>query len=194
MVAMWMMLAVAQAGPPVVMAGGLRNTVSAFDGAGQTGLGGGGQLRVRIGDRVGSEWFADAITAPVDGGGRRVDDHIGWSLMLYPTRASTTKTVVPYLLAGHCFDYSKLVVPGARTQDRWSSAIQGGLGGHLNLSRAFDVSLSGQYMLHLGDHHLVVPSDGHRSHDHQPAHRGGSLEGHLLVNLSVNFRFKNPEA
>ena len=75
---------------------GVRNTFSTF----------GGQFRVQLSNRINTEWFADFINEDIDGLATRNDYHIGWSVMIYPFNTQTK--VVPYLLAGHCFDYTKV--------------------------------------------------------------------------------------
>src|SRR6476620_6775233 len=88
---------------------GVRNTVSAFSDDGATGFGYGGQFRIRVLSRVNTDWFADYITTDIAGLARREDLHIGWSVLTYPFNYQTTKgKVTPYILAGHCFDYTKV--------------------------------------------------------------------------------------
>jgi len=176
---------------PVVLGAGLRSTVSLFnqgsfdEGA---GLGTGGQLRVQVGQRVGSEWYYDYLTNQVDDGARRVDEHIGWSILFYPWRADHTRRLTPYVLSGHCFDYTRLSVSDGHHEDsadRWSSAVQVGAGSQLNITPDVDLSLAGQYMIHLGND---LHYDGHAAH--RSGH--GTLEGHVLITASVNWRFRNP--
>jgi opacity protein-like surface antigen len=166
---------------------GQRTTLSTFNHGGKespaTGIG--GQFRVRLSDRVNTEWFADYLPATNELT-RREDYHIGWSVMFYPF-AFGSERFVPYVLAGHCFDYTKYTELADRSNgiDRWSSAIQAGIGTHINLTERLDLSLSSQYMAHLGtDVHAhsfgnVVTFE---------SHKGGTLEGHLLFTLSVNFK------
>ena len=60
---------------------GVRNTVSAFSDDGAHGFGYGGQFRIRISKRMNTDWFADYITTDIGGIARRVDEHIGWSVV-----------------------------------------------------------------------------------------------------------------
>jgi opacity protein-like surface antigen len=186
---------------------GLRNTTSLFGNDGHVGMGVGGQFRLRISDRLNTEFFADYITTDVGGLGRRTDGHIGWSVMFYPFEV-TDKVVTPYILAGHCFDYTK-VSPNStiyqdrsdEARDRWSSAVQMGLGTNFNLSDKANLSLSAQYMMHLGeDIHSSIDDhcecgietlevttgsdDGHDDHSHS----GTTLEGHVFITLSLNIK------
>lgn len=165
---------------------GQRTTVSTFNHEDQrSALGLGGQFRIRLSDRVNTEWFADYLPA-TNAFTRREDYHIGWSVLYYPLNTGD-KRLTPYILAGHCFDYTNHVDLGNRDNriNRWSSAVQAGLGTHVNLTERLDVSLSSQYMIHLGtDVHSHV-EDGVVTFE---AHKGGSLEGHLLFTLSVNYK------
>lgn len=175
---------------------GVRNTFSTFGATENLGVGFGGQFRIRVSNRINTEWFADFINEDIDGLATRNDYHIGWSVMIYPF--NTKAKLVPYVLAGHCFDYTKVRTTyniytsnPPQTVSRLSSATQVGLGTHINLSEIVDISLSSQYMMHLG-------SDVHaETHEHngvkeihiaKEGHNGFSLEGHLLFTLSVNFK------
>lgn len=175
---------------------GVRNTFSTFGATENLGVGFGGQFRIRVSNRINTEWFTDFINEDIDGLATRNDYHIGWSVMIYPF--NTKAKLVPYVLAGHCFDYTKVRTTyniytsnSPQTVSRLSSATQVGLGTHINLSEIVDISLSSQYMMHLG-------SDVHaETHEHngvkeihiaKEGHSGFSLEGHLLFTLSVNFK------
>ena len=175
---------------------GLRQTVSLFGHSGYPGYGSGGQFRIRLGERLNTEWFADYLTTPYGDSGKRIDGHIGWSVMFYPF-STAGKKFVPYIIAGHCFDYTRITPfntlnesRAGEAQSRWSSATQAGIGVHYNLSDRFDLTFKSQYMIHLGEeiHAEVIEQNGteyllmdHHSH-------GGTLEGHLLLTLSLNYR------
>lgn len=166
---------------------GQRTTLSTFNGDHErAAVGLGGQFRLQLSDRVNTEWFMDYL--PVTNQfTRRNDLHIGWSVMFYLLSNPTPK-VQPYILAGHCFDRTLQTELANRSNkiDRWSSAVQGGLGVHFNLTPRFDISLSSQYMIHLGtDIHSHVEEDGSV---HFEKHKGGSLEGHLLTSLTLNYK------
>lgn len=170
---------------------GLRSTASLFSAESASGFGTGGQFRIRLGDRLNTEWYADLIKNNIEDLGSRTDSHIGWSVMFYPGKIDTK--ISPYLIAGHCFDYTKVVSFSTPTKpvaevDRLSSAVQVGLGTSWNISERVNFSLSSQYMMHLGeDIHAEV--HGHHGvnelHIEQGEHTG--VEGHLLVTLSMNF-------
>lgn len=175
---------------------GMRSTLSLFGNHGNTGNGIGGQFRLRVSDRLNTEWFADFIQTDLSGLGQRSDIHIGWSVMFYPLASTLHKPVDPYILAGHCFDYTDITAyrhhgPN-ESKNRLSSAVQVGLGTHFNITDKTDISLSTQYMLHLGDDiHTGIDShhgenELHIEENHEHSELG--LEGHLLVTLSVNIK------
>ena len=177
---------------------GMRNTISTFNSTGNAGVGFGGQFRIRLGNRINTEWFADFIAEDIEGLAKRNDHHIGWSVMFYPFNPSGKK-VVPYILAGHCFDYTKISpVINYYDQDyqndasRLSSATQAGLGLHIYIADNFNLSVSSQYMIHLGNdiHTEIYEHNGHKEihieqHD---ANESLSLEGHLLFTISLNYK------
>jgi hypothetical protein len=91
------------------------------------------------------------------------------------------------VLAGQCFDYTKQQANDDPTNiaERWSSAVQAGLGTHLNLTDRSDISIVGQYMVHLGTDIHAHEHDGEVEFHQEP---GASLEGHLLLHLSFNYK------
>lgn len=167
---------------------GMRTTVSTFNEGqfGNVGMGVGGQFRIQFADQVNSDWFFDYITGDEGDFAHRTDYHIGWSVIFYPSKRLDMK-VRPYILAGHCFDYTKLVDNSNRNNymERWSSAVQGGGGMHFNLSPRLDLSLVGQYMIHLG-------TDVHAEYEANAVtfrqEKGASLEGHLLFHVGINYK------
>jgi hypothetical protein len=174
---------------------GGRNTVGFFNSHGSASYGMGGQFRIRLSERVNTEWYADYITSHLDHKVGRTDYHIGWSVFYYylPQEPLRTPKVLPFVEAGHCFDYTALTILGTigngPTKQRWSSAVQMGTGAHFNLTNRFDVTLKVQYMLHLG-------GDIH-AHEHHPGHyvleehTGFEREGHILSTISVNYKLGN---
>jgi hypothetical protein len=167
---------------------GVRTTISTFNHGkfNNTGTGVGGQFRLQLADRVNSDWFFDYITGDIEDFASRTDYHIGWSVLFYPTKNAEVKAR-PYILAGHCFDYTRLTDNSNQNNfmERWSSAVQGGAGVHFNLSQRLDLSVVGQYMIHLGNH-----VDAHL-HDGQVdfhTESGASLEGHLLFHVGINYK------
>ncbi|MCX6274102.1 MAG: hypothetical protein NTV09_02720 [Bacteroidetes bacterium] len=171
---------------------GTRNTISMFNDDAAIGKGIGGQFRFQFMDKLNSEWYADYIPSQTKIT-HRDDYHIGWSLMYYFGKNVRFDHVLqPYLIAGHCFDYSVVSQVGnhKNNADRFSSATQAGLGTHFNITKRFDCSLSAQYMLHFGKEIEtdVVNGDGkldiHRSEFVKP-------DGHLLFTISFNYKFVN---
>lgn len=174
---------------------GLRTTTSLFGHDNVPGLGTGGQFRLQLFDFLNTEWFADWITLDLNGAGTRNNAHIGWSVLFYPKK---TGTFIPYLVAGHCFDYAAVTPLSTSFLDRsdekltrWSSAVQGGLGAHYFLTRRFNLTLSAQYMLHLGEHleYEVIPAgSGYYLETNGDHSAGESFEGHILMTLSLNYK------
>src|SRR6478735_6549663 len=62
---------------------GMRNTLSLFGNTGTFGYGTGGHFRLMLAKNLNTEWFADYITTDLYNMGKRVDGHIGWSVMFY---------------------------------------------------------------------------------------------------------------
>jgi hypothetical protein len=176
---------------------GMRTVVSAFSDSKYTGFGLGGQFRLKLANRLNTEWFADYITTNIEDYANRTDLHVGWAVQYYPFNNVIQKgKITPYIEAGHCFDYTQIDLISSnpmtlyapqQTASRWSSAMHAGLGSCFNLADNFDVSLSTKYMLHLGDdlHTAVVkgPSDIPTV---ELTKGKASLEGHLLITLSLN--------
>lgn len=169
---------------------GVRTTISLFNDSETSnfGTGTGGQFRLQLAERINTDWFFDYLTADVKGIAHRTDYHIGWSVLFYPY-LKEKQLFKPYILAGHCFDYSKITENANRNNfaERWSSAVQMGLGTHINLSQRLDFSVMGQYMIHLGNHihPEVVNNQLVYTNDH---HHGASLEGHLLITLGIHYK------
>lgn len=177
---------------------GTRSTISTFGSTGNIGNGFGGQFRIRLSNRINTEWFADFLSEDIDGLGKRNDYHIGWSVMFYPIDP-IDKKITPYILAGHCFDYTKIVPtgfnPAQSEASRLSSATQLGLGSHFHINEAFNLSISSQYMIHLGSelHTEVHNDDGYPVlHIDDDTHgESFSLEGHILFTISLNYKIAN---
>lgn len=175
---------------PGVISLGVRTSGSFFNGGdgANTSTGAGGQFRIRISDRVNTDWFYDYFTGHVGGYAKRTDQHIGWSVLFYLQDPTVKARVLqPYILAGHCFDGTFQAANNDPTNrsERWSSAVQAGAGTHLHLSPRADLSLVGQYMIHLGsDVHAHQHGDGEVVFEQH----GAGLEGHLLLHLSINYK------
>lgn len=167
---------------------GVRTTVSTFNQHHDegTGLGVGGQFRLQFSNRVNSDWFFDYITSDVGDYANRTDYHVGWSVLYYLTEKPSSK-IRPYILAGHCFDYTKIAENSDHSNyaKRLSSAVQAGVGVHVNLTPRLDLSFVGQYMLHLGKE---IHTENHQGfvHFEEESHR--NFEGHLLINVGINYK------
>lgn len=169
---------------------GMRSTISAFNhmDVETPGLGYGAQFRLLFHPRINTEWYADYLTASVGGIARRNDAHVGWSVMYYfLDQPDFTNLLKPYLIMGHCFDYTSFqeMKAGATKHDRWSAAIQTGMGTHINLTPRFDITAVAQYMFHLGDEMHVHIHEGVMEVE---KHGGASLEGHFLFTLGINYK------
>ena len=170
---------------------GIRNTVSAFNDDGAAGFGYGGQFRIRVTQRINTDWYADYITTDIGGLAHRTDGHIGWSVLAYPFNCETVKgKFTPYILAGNCFDYTKVAKNNSTIyKQRYSSAVQAGVGCHYNITDRTDVSLTTQYMMHIGQdvHANVYEHDNVKDVLIEKSKISG-VEGHLLINVSMNVR------
>lgn len=171
---------------------GLRNTYSLFSEHDKSsfGTGVGGHVRIQVIDRVNTEWFTDILMTNIKNKAHRTDYHIGWSVMFYLINPrGFTRKLTPYIVTGHCFDQTVVKINGVNGKklSRFSSAIQMGLGCHYNINPKFDISLCAQYMLHLGKElHVDENSEGVMEIEE---HKNAGWEGHLLVSLSVNYKF-----
>jgi len=168
---------------------GTRNTISVFNHDNAAGTGIGGQFRIQFSKRLNSEWYFDYISSKDKPYTFRNDYHIGWSVILYPeNNFSFERLFQPYLIAGHCFDYTKVAALNdkANAADRLSMATQAGLGTHINITSKLDCSLSGQYMLHFGKEIETSVNGGDiiiqkKNFSH--------IDGHLLFTVSFNYKF-----
>ncbi len=170
---------------------GTRNTLSLFNEMPEegVGIGIGGQFRLQLGKRLNTEWYFDYLTSEVGDFAQRNDYHIGWSVMYYPGKhVDFSRLLQPYLILGHCFDYTDVFEKDNRSNhaDRLSMATQGGIGTHFNITRALDVSLSGQYMVHFGKE---VAADAQVGHTHIEVEDHTHAGGHVLLTVSANYKF-----
>ena len=173
---------------PGMLSIGTRNTFSLFNDDNGTGKGIGGQARLQLSNRLGSEWFFDYITSKNGSSTFRNDYHFGWSLMYYTAGGGKSESFLqPYILAGHCFDYSKVTEQADKTNNagRWSMATQAGLGTHLNFTSRLDCSLSAQYMLHFGKDLEASTENGNVIIEKKDL---TTPDGHFLVTISFNYQ------
>lgn len=167
---------------------GVRSSMSIFEhnNLGVNSFGFGGQFRLQLANRINTEWFADFSSGNIDQLANRNDYHIGWSVMYYFTD-KLAPPAKPFILAGHCFDRTVLTDNSDRTNSivKNSSAIQAGAGVHFNLTERMDLTFTANYMFHLGkDVHGHVEDDKIMLHYSE----GTGIEGHLLLNLSFNYK------
>lgn len=177
---------------------GVRSTVSLFSDEGNNiGTGAGGQFRIRFYEFLNTEWFADYVMSDIGTLGTRTDYHIGWSVMFYSPRQKAFKKYrpKPYFLAGHCFDYTRVqgnnpFYQEALPSSRWSSAVQTGFGMHVPFSERVDLSLSAQYMIHLGKdiHSETITAANGDQYLHAAVEDNAGLDGHLFLTCSLNIR------
>jgi len=181
---------------------GVRSTVSLFSDAGSgIGTGAGGQFRIRLYNFMGTEFFGDYLMSSIGTLGTRTDYHVGWSVVFYSPKKRKYKSLrpIPYFLAGHCFDYTRIQGNNPFYQSsysiasRWSSAVQAGLGMHIPFTDKIDLSLSAQYMIHLGkDLTTETRYTGNNQTGDAFLHvekEDAGIDGHLLISVSLNVRF-----
>jgi hypothetical protein len=168
---------------------GVRATTSLFShDNGAPGFGGGGQFRILVHERINTEWFADVIFTDIGGLAKRQDYHIGWSVMFYILKPKNfERKFLPYVVAGNCFDYTRVTVNSRPGSDfgKFSSAVHMGAGLHYNITPKWDISFTTQYMVHLGGELHTEVENGDI---HVEEHNEVSFEGHLLLNLSINYK------
>lgn len=170
---------------------GTRNTFSFFNHDKQIGKGIGGQTRLQLSNRINTEWFFDYITSRHASYTVRNDYHFGWSLMYYPGKQNGFEMrIKPYLLIGHCFDYSKVREQADRNNyaDNFTMATQAGIGTHVNVTANLDFSTSIQYMVHFGKDIHAESSD---AGVHIEKHDYSTPDGHLLWTISFNYKIKD---
>ncbi len=167
---------------------GTRNTFSFFNHDQQIGKGIGGQTRLQVNDRINTEWFFDFITSKNASYTLRNDYHFGWSIMYYPGKKTGFEMLLkPYLLIGHCFDYSKVreQVNKNNSADNFTMATQAGVGTHININPKLDCSTSMQYMVHFGKD---LHADVDHGEVHIEKHDYSTPDGHLLWTISFNYK------
>jgi len=167
---------------------GIRTTISTFNGGelSNIGTGLGGQFMIQLSDRINTSWYADYIRGSSNELSTRTDYHIGWSVMYILTKKRTPK-IKPFVMAAHCFDYTKLTENAnlSNSITRGSSAIQMGGGFHYNLTERMDLTFVSQYMIHLGEDIHAEVRNGNLEYE---KHKGAGLEGHLLFHIGINYK------
>lgn len=173
---------------------GMRQTASLFGHENSAAIGTGGHFRLMLGKRLNTEWFADYMVTDISNLGKRNDAHIGWSVMFY--LLNKEHKIEPYVIAGHCFDYTRVTVfntlisdQSDQTSKRWSSAAQVGLGAQYHLSNRFNLSFTSQYMVHLGkDIHTQLDNSNGINQLEIEVHDDLTFEGHLFLTLGLNIK------
>ena len=97
--------------------------------------------------------------------------------------------MIPFIDAGHCFDYTEVMkTDGSNFKlNRWSSAVQSGLGTMFCLTDNVDLTVSAKYMLHIGKDIAAEIFKGPNDDNQILIEKtNASLEGHLLIAFSVN--------
>lgn len=178
---------------------GVRSCISLFsDNGSGLGTGSGGQFRIRLYNYLSTEGFADYIISNIGNIGIRTDYHIGWSVIFYSPKPKPFRKYhpIPYVLAGHCFDYTRIQGNNPFYQQtgvdlsRWSSAVQGGFGFHVPFAERVDISFNAQYMIHIGKD--LVAETRYAGSYREPflyvQKDDVGSDGHLLISLSLNIR------
>jgi hypothetical protein len=138
---------------------------------------------------VNTDWFSDIIQSRGEHNSFRNDYHIGWAVQFaLPKAGFQYHKPVPYILAGQCFDLTRVGVRnGPTTPLIFSAAVQGGAGLSWFVHRNMELNLQAQYMMHLTKHvHLDFDEAGVATTE---VENGPSPEGHLLGTLSFTFYF-----
>ncbi len=170
---------------------GMRNAANLWGDNKMLGIGAGGQLKLAFSPRVNTDFFADLIDSKGERGSFRKDYHIGWAVQFGLFKGGFgSRKFVPYLMAGQCFDLTKVGVVGQTASPLiFSAAVQGGAGVSSFVHRNVELNLQLQYMMHMTQHvHLNWNELGVASYD---IDKGASAEGHLLTTFSVTFYFLN---
>lgn len=171
---------------------GTRSIVSLFNHGDlkSMGYGIGGHFRIQPAERINTEWFYDYISSSFNKQAYRYDNHIGWSVMFYLINTHAfQRPVTPYIMAGHCFDWTRITISGKpeMTRKKFSTAVQAGVGANFNITTRLDMTLAAQYMMHIGKE-LHLEKDAEGSYFIEEVKNPG-WEGHLLISLSLNYKF-----
>lgn len=143
------------------------------------------QFRIMPTKRINTEWFAESYHGPYGDLGVRTDTHIGALALLYPQRRM--QRVAPFLAVGPNADFIKIRdrLNKNNFESRWCIGAQAGIGFHINMTYRFDMTVSTQYMLHFGQTVALQLDDGNIIY---LPHDGSGLDGHLLFNISFNYK------
>lgn len=170
---------------------GMRNAANLWGDNQMLGIGAGGQFKLAFSPRVNTDFFADLIDSKGEKGSFRKDYHIGWAVQFGLFKGGFgSRKFVPYIMAGQCFDLTKVgVVYQTASPLVFSAAVQGGVGVSSFVYRNVELNLQLQYMMHMTQHvHLDWDELGVASYE---IDKGASTEGHLLTTFSMTFYFLN---
>lgn len=170
---------------------GMRNAANLWGDNQMLGIGAGGQFKLAFSPRVNTDFFADLIDSKGEKGSFRKDYHIGWAVQFGLFKGGFgSRKFVPYIMAGQCFDLTKVgVVYQTASPLVFSAAVQGGVGVSSFVHRNVELNLQLQYMMHMTQHvHLDWDELGVASYE---IDKGASTEGHLLTTFSMTFYFLN---
>ncbi len=168
---------------------GMRNAMNFWGENDMLGFGAGGQFKLAFSPRVNTDWFADVISSSGEFDSYRKDYHIGWGVQFALAKEGFgSHMFVPYIMAGQCFDLTRVGVRGGEeTPLIFSAAVQGGAGVSSFVHKAVELNLQLQYMMHLTQHvHLEMDDHGHT---HTEVEKGASASGHLLGTFSFTVYF-----
>ena len=168
---------------------GMRNAVNLWGENGMLGIGAGGQFKLAFSPRVNTEFFLDLIDSKGEFNSYRKDYHIGWAVQFaLPKDGFGSHTLVPYLMAGQCFDLTRVGIRGGtETPLIFSAAVQGGIGLSSFVHPAIELNLQTQYMMHMTQHvHLNFDENGVATTE---VAKGASAAGHLLGTFSFTVYF-----
>jgi hypothetical protein len=166
---------------------GMRNSVNLLGGNKMFGIGAGGQWKLSFGPRVNTDFFVDLIDSKGEHNSFRKDYHIGWGVQFaLPKSGFGSHRFVPYVIAGQCFDLTRVgVVTQTQSPLIFSVAIQGGTGVSSFVHRSVELNLQLQYMMHMTQHvHLQFDEAGLATYE---VEKGATTEGHLLLTFSMTF-------
>lgn len=168
---------------------GMRNTVNLWSENKMIGLGSGGQFKLAFSPKVNTEFFADYISSKGQYNSFRKDYHIGWAVQFALAKEGFgSRPIVPYLMAGQCFDLTRVgILGGTKSPLVFSAAVQGGAGISAFVHPLMEFNFQLQYMMHMTQHvHLSFDENQVGSTE---VEKGASAEGHLLASLTYSVYF-----
>ncbi|MFI5134386.1 MAG: hypothetical protein ACHQD9_00905 [Chitinophagales bacterium] len=149
------------------------------------GQGLGAQARIQATRHINTEWYFEFFHGGFTDYAVRTDGHIGMEFLFYPQHRP--QRVAPFLAVGPNADYIRLRdrIDKENFSSRWAIAIQSGIGMHINITKRSDFTISTQYMLDFGNSISLVSDE---SAVVTIPKNGGSLDGHFIFNVSMNYK------